>query len=66
MSTTIEASHQALPWANRQTGSVCLPGHADIDSGPCVSMVPSNHMKSEKIILHNVYPAITTAQMGSQ
>lgn len=29
-------------------------------------MVPSNHMKSEKIIPHNVYPAITTAQMGSQ
>lgn len=27
--------------------------------GPCVSMVPSNHMKSEKIIPHNVYAAIT-------
>lgn len=66
MRITIEPAHQALPWANRQTGSACLPGQGDIDFSPCVSVVPGNHMKSEKIIPHNVYPAITTAKMGSQ
>lgn len=66
MRTTIEPAHQALPWANRQTGSACLPGQRDTDFGPCVSVVPSNHMKSEKIIPHNVYPAITAAQMRSR
>lgn len=47
------------PWANGRTGGACLPGHGDTDLGPRVSVVPSNHMKSEKIIPHNVYAAIT-------